>query len=230
MKSYTELLEGVYDPNIFKAFFMAGGPGSGKSYAVQLGIGQAQKEVKVTAQGLKVVNSDDVFEKYLRDAQLNFKMDANQGKQRDALRQKAKVVTKKKYDNYVEGRLGMVIDGTGKDYGKITTQAASLKNIGYDVYMIFVNTSLDVALERNRQRPRSVPEDIVKKSWNQVQTNIGSFQRYFGNKNFIIVDNNNVNDNVFDMVGKQVRRMLSRKVDNPMAQQWIDNQLAKKAR
>ena len=70
MKSFTELLEGVYDPNIFKAFFMAGGPGSGKSYAVQLGIGQAQKEVKVTAQGLKVVNSDDVFEKYLKDAQL----------------------------------------------------------------------------------------------------------------------------------------------------------------
>jgi len=230
MKSYTELLEGVYDPNIFKAFFMAGGPGSGKSYAVQLGIGQAQKEVKVTAQGLKVVNSDDVFEKYLKDAQLNFKMDANQGKQRDALRQRAKVVTKKKYDNYVEGRLGMVIDGTGKDYSKITTQAASLKNIGYDIHMVFVNTSLDVALERNARRPRSVPEDIVKKSWNQVQQNIGAFQRFFGNKNFIIVDNNDVNDNVFDMVGKQVRRMLSKKVDNPMAQQWIDNELARKAR
>jgi len=209
---------------------MAGGPGSGKSYAVQLGIGQAQKEVKVTAQGLKVVNSDDVFEKYLKDAQLNFKMDANQGKQRDALRQRAKVVTKKKYDNYVEGRLGMVIDGTGKDYSKITTQAASLKNIGYDIHMVFVNTSLDVALERNARRPRSVPEDIVKKSWNQVQQNIGAFQRFFGNKNFIIVDNNDVNDNVFDMVGKQVRRMLSKKVDNPMAQQWIDNELARKAR
>ena len=230
MKSYTELLEGVYDPNIFKAFFMAGGPGSGKSYAVQLGIGQAQKEVKVTAQGLKVVNSDDVFEKYLRDAQLNFKMDANQGKQRDVLRQRAKVVTKKKQDNYVEGRLGMVIDGTGKDYSKITTDASNLKQIGYAVHMIFVNTSLDVALERNAQRPRSVPEDIVKKSWNQVQQNIGAFQRFFGNKNFIIVDNNDVNDNVFDMVGKQVRRMLSKKVNNPIAQKWIDNELARKAR
>ena len=230
MKSFTELLEGVYDPNIFKAFFMAGGPGSGKSYAVELGIGQAQKGVKVTAQGLKVVNSDDVFEKYLRDAQLNFKMDANQGKQRDALRQKAKVVTKKKQDNYIEGRLGMVIDGTGKDYNKITTDASNLKQLGYDVHMIFVNTSLDVALERNARRPRSVPEDIVKKSWNQVQQNIGAFQRFFGNKNFIIVDNNDVNDNVFDMVGKQVRRMLSKKVNNPIAQKWIDNELARKAR
>jgi len=230
MKSYTELLEGVYDPNIFKAFFMAGGPGSGKSFAVQKGIGQAQKGVKVTAQGLKVVNSDDVFEKYLKDAQLNFKMDANQGKQRDTLRTRAKVITKKKYDNYVEGRLGMVIDGTGKDYSKITTDASGLKQLGYDVHMIFVNTSLDVALERNAKRPRSVPEDIVKKSWNQVQQNIGAFQRFFGNKNFIIVDNNNVNDNVFDMVGKQVRTMLSKKVNNPIAQKWIDTELARKAR
>ena len=230
MKSYTELLEGVYDPNIFKAFFMAGGPGSGKSYAVELGIGQAQQGVKVTAQGLKVVNSDDVFEKYLKDARLNFKMDANQGKQRDALRQRAKVITKKKQDNYIEGRLGMVIDGTGKDYNKITTDASTLRQIGYDVHMIFVNTSLEVALERNTRRPRQVPEKIVIDSWNQVQQNIGKFQRFFGNKNFVIVDNNEVSDDVFDMVGKEVRRMLRKKVDNYIAKNWIDNQLKMKQR
>ena len=230
MKSFTELLEGVYDPNIFKAFFMAGGPGSGKSFAVQKGIGQAQSKVRVTAQGLKVVNSDDIFEKYLKDAQLNFKMDANQGKQRDALRDRAKVVTKKRQDNYIEGRLGMVIDGTGKDYGKITSNAARLKQIGYDVHMIFVNTSLDVALERNAKRPRSVPENIVKKSWNQVQQNIGKFQQFFGNKNFIIVDNNDAGDDVFGMVGTQVRKMLSRKVDNIIAKSWIARELRLKQR
>ena len=230
MKSFTELLEGVYDPNIFKAFFMAGGPGSGKSFAVQKGIGQAQKGVRVTAQGLKVVNSDDVFEKYLKDAHLNFKMQANQGTQRDVLRKRAKEVTRKRQDNYIEGRLGMVIDGTGKDYGKITSQASGLKQLGYDVHMVFVNTSLDVALERNSQRPRQVPEDIVKKSWNQVQSNIGKFQQYFGNKNFIIVDNNDIGDDIFDMVGTQVRKMLSRKVDNFIAKAWINKELKLKQR
>ena len=232
MRAFYQLLEGVYDPNIFKAFFMAGGPGSGKSYAVQLGIGQAQKDVKVTAQGLRVVNSDDVFEKYLKDAKLDFKMQAamGQGKERDALRDKAKAVTKKMRDNYVEGRLGLVIDGTGKDYSKITSQANQLKQIGYDVHMVFINTSLDVALERNTQRPRQVPEKIVIDSWNKVQKNIGAFQRFFGNKNFVIVDNNEISDNVFDMVGKQVRRMLSKKVDNPTANAWIENELRKKRR
>ena len=230
MKSFTELFEGVYDPNIFKAFYMAGGPGSGKSFAVQKGIGQAQSKVRVTAQGLKVVNSDDIFEKYLKDAHLNFKMDANQGKQRDALRTRAKVVTKKRQDNYIEGRLGMVIDGTGKDYGKITSDAARLKQIGYDVHMIFVNTSLDVALARNEKRPRSVPEKIVKDSWNQVQSNIGKFQQFFGNKNFIIVDNNDIGDDVFGMGGAQVRKMLSRKVDNYLAKAWIAKELRLKQR
>ena len=133
-------------------------------------------------------------------------------------------------DNYVEGRLGLVIDGTGKDYSKITSQANQLKQIGYDVHMVFINTSLEVALERNTRRPRQVPEKIVIDSWNQVQQNIGKFQRYFGNKNFVIVDNNEVSDDVFDMVGKEVRRMLRKKVDNYIAKNWIDNQLKMKQR
>jgi len=180
MKSYTELQEGLYDPNIFKAFFLAGGPGSGKSYVVKKSTGGT---------GLKIVNSDDVFEKYLKQAQLDFKMQASQGKERDIQRAKAKAVTAKRKDNYLEGRLGLVIDGTGKDYGKISSQAAGLKQLGYDVHMIFVNTTLEVALQRNQERARTVPEKIVVDAWKQVQSNIGKFQSFFGPKNFIIVDN-----------------------------------------
>ena len=61
MKSYTDLQEGLYDPNIFKAFFLAGGPGSGKSYVVKKSTGGT---------GLKIVNSDEIFEKYLKDYNL----------------------------------------------------------------------------------------------------------------------------------------------------------------
>ena len=124
----------------------------------------------------------------------------------------------------------MVIDGTGKDYNKIASEASQLKQIGYDIHMIFVNTSLDVALERNKMRPRQVPEKIVIDSWNQVQKNIGKFQRFFGTKNFVIVDNNEVGDDVFDMVGKQVRKLLRKKVDNHIAKAWIESELRKKAR
>ena len=223
MKSFTDLQEGLYDPNIFKAFFLAGGPGSGKSYVVKKSTGGT---------GMKIVNSDDIFEKYLKQAKLDFKMTATQGKARDELRTKAKVVTAKRKGNYIEGRLGLIIDGTGKDYSKISTQAASLKQIGYDVHMIFVNTSLDIALENNKLRDRTVPEKIVISSWKSVQSNIGKFQQFFGPKNFIIVDNNvpDTTGRLFDHVFLKVKKLLTRKVDNWMAKAWMDKELRLKQR
>jgi Fe-S oxidoreductase len=92
---------------------------------------------------------------------------------------------------HIDGMLPIIIDGTGKDFDKIKSQAEDLKSIGYDVYMIFVNTSLDVAKERNKKRERSVDEKIVEKMWFAVQNNIGKFQKYFGSENFEVVDNSN---------------------------------------
>ena len=223
MKNFTDLQEGLYDPNIFKAFFLAGGPGSGKSYVVKKSTGGT---------GMKIVNSDDIFEKYLKQAKLDFKMSATQGKQRDALRTRAKIVTAKRKANYIEGRLGLIIDGTGKDYGKISTQAANLKQIGYNVHMIFVNTTLEIALQRNQERERTVDEKIAIQSWKQVQSNIGKFQQFFGPKNFIIVDNNvpDTDANLFDHVFKKVKSLLRIKVDNWMAKAWMDKELKLKQR
>ena len=163
MKTYSELQEGVYDPNILKAFFLAGGPGSGKSYVVRRTTGGL---------GMKIVNSDDAFEKLLKDAGLSLKMPPEEEAPRDVARARAKKLTKARQKNYVEGRLGLIIDGTGKDYEKIAYQARELQQLGYDTHMIFVNTSLDTALERNSKRARSVPESLVVKSWNDVQQNI----------------------------------------------------------
>ena len=93
-------------------------------------------------------------------------------------------------DTYLKGRLGMIVDSTARDYPSIQRQYNLLRNIGYDCYMIFVNTSLDVALERNRTRSRSIPEYIVQKSWKGVQANMGAFQKVFGHSKMLIVDNN----------------------------------------
>ena len=34
--------------------------------------------------------------------------------------------------------------------------------------------------------------------WNAVQQNIGKFQRLFGGKNFIVVDNNDAGEDIFE--------------------------------
>ena len=222
MKSYKQLVEGVYDPNIFKAFFLAGGPGSGKSYVVRRATGGL---------GLKIVNSDNAFEKLLKDADFNMdfrNMSPDKTLERDIIRKKAKEITDRMQGNFVAGRLGLIVDGTGAEYIKIERQARRLKELGYETYMIFVNTSLDTAIERNNQRSRKLPLDIVKTYWNNVQSNIGKFQRLFGMGNMIIVDNNSAGENVFNTVFKQIVKLTKRKVTNYIAKQWIDNQLRMK--
>ena len=220
MKTFHELQEGVYDPNILKAFFLAGGPGSGKSYVVKRTTGGL---------GLKVVNSDIAFERKLKDAGLSTDLRELDPEVRDEVRGRAKKVTAKQKANYVNGRLGLIIDGTGKDYQKIADQATQLKQLGYDVHMIFVNTSLDTALERNAKRDRKVPESLVIKSWNDVQKNIGKFSQYF-RRNFIVVDNNDSEEDVMGPVFKQVMSLAKAKVQNPTGLKWIANELAMKRR
>ena len=222
---YDELNEGVYDPNIFKAIFLAGGPGSGKSYVA----GRSG----VIGQGLKLVNSDNEFEFLMKKAKLELDMTTQladkQAGQRDSVRDKAKRMTATKKDNYISGRLGLILDGTARDYDKLSNEAKALQQIGYDTYMIFVNTSLDVALERNAMRPRKVPESIVSKSWKAVQQNIGKFSLFF-KKGFIIVDNNEVNEDIMKEVSKRVRSLLRQKIQNGRAKLWIQQQLDLKRR
>ena len=214
--------EGVYDPNIFKAFFLAGGPGSGKSYVV--------KKTTKFAGGLRMVNSDDVFEKMLKDAGLDTTPEDIFSDQGQEIRGRAKSVTKKRQQNFIDGRLGLILDGTGKDYDKIANQSGALKGLGYDTYMIFVNTSLDVAQERNKMRKRTLPEKEVEMMWNQVQQNMGKFQRHFGSKNFIIVDNNDAGEDIFKQVEKRIRARLRDPIKNHIAKQWIASELEKKKR
>jgi len=220
MKTFDELQEGVYDPNIFKAFFLAGGPGSGKSYVVRKTTGGT---------GLKVVNSDNAFEKFLKDANLSLKMPEDETDARKPVRDRAKEITKKQQANYLEGRLGLIIDGTGHNFDKIATQSNGLRQLGYDTHMIFVNTSLDVALERNASRSRSVPESVVVKSWRDVQTNIGKFNNHFKSE-MIIVDNNKPDEDIIKQVYKRIQSLLRKKVKNTRAQSWIEMELAKKKR
>jgi cytidylate kinase len=220
MKTFQELQEGIQDPDIFKCFFLAGGPGSGKSYVVRYSIGGT---------GLKVVNSDAAFETMMDKAGLTLKMNTERGEReteaRDKVRGRAKVTTNKMRDNYLEGRLGVVIDGTGDDYDKINGYKAKLQALGYDCYMIFVNTSLDVALERNAKRDRNVTESVAIDSWNKVQANIGKFQQLFGRQGFVLVDNNKADDDIEMYTHKVIKKLVRNKVNNHIAKAWIADQM-----
>ena len=166
-----EIKEGVYDPGIFKAVFLAGGPGSGKTY-VAGGLFGIPNKVNVSAYGLKMVNQDTELESFLKKyfgtvdldnmpddlfRQLTDPTDPDYS----GLRTRAKELSKTRLKIYKEGRLGVIIDGTGHKYKDVKKERQKLTNMGYDTFMVFVNTSLDVAQKRNMERARKLPSEIV---------------------------------------------------------------------
>lgn len=235
-KTFESFLEeGRNDPGILKAFFMAGGPGSGKSYVAGELFALPKSEDYGTVSydnGLKLVNSDKNFEYLLKKANIDMTNlmsmkdgSADSWDQAMALRDRAKRMTKNMQEMYIQGRLGMIIDGTGKNYKKIEGQVERLRSLGYDCYMVFVNTSLAVAQERNAARARKLPKDMVTKMWDEVQQNIGKFQRLFKSKRFEIVDNSEYGNSMpIDLVSKEIRKFMSQPVSNPIGKQWLNAQ------
>lgn len=218
------MVEGVDDPAIFKAVFLAGGPGSGKSFIVG--------KTGLPALGLKVVNSDDAYEAAMKKAGMEMSPENIFSVQGQDIRGKAKAITGKKQARYLMGRLGVVIDGTGKDFGKVKKQVESMKALGYDVAMIFVNTDLDTAIARDAARDRTIGEKEVTKYWKEVQRNIGAFQTMFGKKNMLIVDNSNGKDYQKETLRayRDIKKFLDKDPENSKAKAWIKKEREAKRR
>ena len=152
---------------------------------------------------------------------------------RDELRLKAKISTQNRLDLYIQGRLGCIMDGTARDFGLISRQQRLFRFLGYQTIMLFVNTSLDVALERNAKRDRTVPKETAIKSWNTVQSNMGRYQNLFGAKNTFIIDNNRSEKELVTMTLNKCASIVRRTMNQGhgfIANTWIKRELDKKKR
>ena len=239
------LNEGVNDPGIFKAVFLAGGPGSGKSYVAHQLFG-IPETVNVSKTGLKMVNQDQEFEyllgKFYGEDDIDYldiqsyppelfrQLTDPTFDDYSGLRGSAKYLSKQRMKGYLKGRLGVIVDGTGHRFKDVKKDRKELIDMGYDTYMVFVTTSLEVAQERNESRPRRLPKDTVEKYWKEVQNNLAFFQGLFGGSNFLIVDNNKHLDpetakKKFNMlVNKGLNKFLRKPLKSKIAKKWIAQQ------
>jgi adenylate kinase family enzyme len=215
------IYEGYYDPAIFKAVFMIGGSGSGKTYIT--------KKLGLAHMGFTQINSDYPLEKYMKKAGLNMKMPDSEEQERTKVREKAIAVSDARIEQVLNERLGLYIDGTGANKSDTIAFDERLRQLGYDTAMVFVNTNLKTALERNAMRERTVPERIAERKWHEVQANIGFYKNHF--RNFFVIDNSNgMTSETEKQVTETYKNLLKWSKEKPKNQTAINfiNELGRK--
>ena len=231
-KDFVQLDEGVHDKGIFKAVFMAGSPGSGKDYVMHKAL---------AGHGLREINSDVAFEHSMKKQGLNPKMPESEQPQRDLLRAKAKHTTDLKKKLSLEGRNGVIINGTGDDHHKIKAMKDHLEGLGYQTHMIFVHTDNKTSQERNVKRGqlggREVPENVRQEKWSAVHKAKSHYQDMFGS-HFHEVDNSINMESAskeeradhlkkLSNLHKHFGKVVASKQHSPEAQKWVDSKLGK---
>ncbi|HUS50949.1 MAG TPA: AAA family ATPase [Candidatus Paceibacterota bacterium] len=217
--------EGIYDKGIFKAIFLAGGPGSGKSFFKKKFLGN-----------FKSLDADQLGEFKLKKE--NIPLDINkrntpeEKKMASKLSRKAwKTTFNKKLPLFLEGRLPIVIDRTGVNYEPIAIQKRTLEDLGYETKMIFVDTPLDIALKRNETRDRTLSNKLVKDYHVKVRTNLDNYKLLFGNNNFIAINNSKEGeDPEWNKEWVRINKWFNTPVNNKKVQEWKKIELSKKAK
>ena len=197
-----EFLEGPHDPYQYKAIFFAGSPGAGKTYVA--------RKLAGTFQGLKQVNMDIWFKRLMTKKNLSWDMPDKEEPEREIERQKSKELVAKQQQSYTDSGLGLLIDSTGRIYETIERIKNELESKGYETTMIFVNTDLQTALRRNRQRERKLQDKIIHKNFGIIEQNLGKFQRLF-NDVHIINNSDDEQDTMpeqIEQVEKDIRKFL----------------------
>jgi len=196
---------------------MAGGPGSGKSTVIEkLGLRKKLQvinpddafEAALVAAGLPldrstvVDNYRPVKKKYLQavedgDTELAATIEPEYFALRAIMSQTMKLFSaarsaaKKTQHEYACGKQNFLVDGTAGDVRQISKQVRELRDLGYDVAMIFVDVPLQTSIDRNRSRgsagDRQLHDDTVIKSWSAVDKNKDLYLSLFG-RNFFLVD------------------------------------------
>lgn len=215
----VSLDEGIADPSILKAVFLAGAGGSGKSKVAG---------DMFAGQGLKVINQDRHLERLLAASDIPLsKVGMHYG-----LQKKAQGLKNAEVRQYGLRRLGMVIDSTGWDAPRIVEPLKKLRSLGYDCYMVFVTTTLETALRRNSSRDRVVPASFVTQAHTGAHANLAEFKKAFGDKNVFVINNDTeFTDATWDRIVAPALRKLGRSilklpVKNPVGKAWLQRKTA----
>ena len=201
------VIEGINDKGIFKAVFMAGHPGAGKTTVLN--------KVKSGSIEPRWVNTDKAYPLFKEWWSADW----------PKISKKVTTINKNQLIGYVNSMLPLAIDGTAGIASTVMKRKHILESMGYDTAMIFVNTSLETsierALERQKKTGREVRPEFIKSIYADIQKHKNFYRGKFDT--WMEVDNNEgeLTNEVIINAFKFMGNFYGSPVQNPIGQEKI---------
>lgn len=201
------LNEGINDKGIWKAIFLGGSPGSGKSFVrKKLGGGVEPR----------VVNSDTWTEFLKVDARGGWKF----------FKDDVKRITANQLSGYVNSMLPLWIDGTSARPGNTISRQGMLEGFGYDTGMLWVNVNLELAMERAEAREkeigRHVDPDFIVSTWNMINELKPTYKQKFKWFKEVSTNEGELTDEVVNKLYKSTDSFFKTPVENGIGGYYKD--------
>ena len=127
-------------------------------------------------------------------------------------------------ETFINGRLGLLLDGTAANATKILREKEILEELGYDTMMVVVDVPVETALQRNRKRgeegKRRIPDAAVSRACEKLQGNFDSYNSAFGD-DYIYIDCSEDCRQVSPEIKKKVDKFISTKPSKPGAKELL---------
>jgi predicted ABC-type ATPase len=177
----------------FKAFFILGPAGSGKTFIKDAALKLPNSFVSV--------NTDEAIEKVFPKFGLTLKFAEGDVEKKQEVRKLLQQAVSDKTKRKINQALPILFDTTGENTDKMKTIMRSLVDIGYDVGVFMINVPPDFSVEADQSRPRTVGADLTRQISNNYQKEIvdqGAYAQMQGERGITIL-NPNPYPNIFDL-------------------------------
>jgi len=192
----------------FKAFFILGPAGSGKTF---------MKDFMGLPQSFVQVNTDDAVEKVFPKFGLTLKFqDPDSGEEYDQKQEARKLLQQAVSDKTkrkINQALPLLFDTTGENPNKMKQIMRQLVDIGYDVAVFTINVPPEFSVETDQYRDRTVGSEIAQQVTNAYQKNVvnyGTYAQMEGERGITIL-NDNPYPNLFNVNTGEYRRIMNKK-------------------